>query len=99
MNWELADAGDIRFNTDTQTFEIYDGKSWIECDRAGLRDTPILTEKEIALDDFQNETINKMIEMGRQYLEELYASDENYFNKLLEKLESSQNQTELTYIE
>jgi hypothetical protein len=49
MNWELALAGDVRFNTDTQMMEIYDGKKWFQT-RPGLRDTPTLTEKEKALD-------------------------------------------------
>ena len=28
-------TGDMRFNTDKQTLEIYDGNSWVVCDRAG----------------------------------------------------------------
>jgi hypothetical protein len=36
MNWELAPvAGDIRYNPDTQMLEVYDGNSWVVCDRAG----------------------------------------------------------------
>ncbi len=28
-------TGDMRYNPDTQTLEIYDGNSWVVCDRAG----------------------------------------------------------------
>ena len=30
MNWELALAGDMRYNPDTQMIEVYDGNSWTE---------------------------------------------------------------------
>ena len=42
-------AGDTRFNHNTQMLEIYDGTKWFQS-KPGLRDTPIPTEKEIALD-------------------------------------------------
>ena len=42
-------AGDVRFNETTKMLEIYDGTKWFQS-RPGLRDTPIPTEKEIALD-------------------------------------------------
>jgi hypothetical protein len=29
MNWELALAGDMRFNPDTQMLEVYNGKDWV----------------------------------------------------------------------
>jgi len=29
MNWELALAGDMRYNPDTQMIEVYNGKDWI----------------------------------------------------------------------
>ncbi len=50
MNEDRAFPGDMRFNIDTQMTEIYDGKKWFQT-RPGLRDTPTLTEKEIALDE------------------------------------------------
>ncbi len=30
MNWELALAGDMRYNPTTQMLEVYDGNSWTE---------------------------------------------------------------------
>jgi len=50
MNGDRAFAGDMRFNIDTQMTEIYDGKKWFQT-RPGLRDIPILTEKEKALNE------------------------------------------------
>ena len=29
MNWELALAGDMRYNPDTQMIEVYNSKDWI----------------------------------------------------------------------
>ena len=57
----------------------------------------IYTENEISLDDYRKQNIDTLIDVARQYLEELYISDDNYFNNLLEKLENSNN-NELTYI-
>ena len=56
----------------------------------------IFTENEISLDDYRKQNIDGLIDVARQYLEELYISDDNYFNNLLEKLESSDN-NQLTY--
>ena len=46
----MSYAGDVRLNHTTQRLEIYDGTKWFQS-RPGLRDTPIPTEKEIALDE------------------------------------------------
>lgn len=43
-------------------------------------DTPI------ALDDFSQSSVNNLVDMGRAYLEEMYASDDNYLNRLIENL-------------
>jgi hypothetical protein len=51
----------------------------------------VFTEEEISLDDFSKDNIDGLIEIARQYMEELYYSDHNYFNNLLEKLETSNN--------
>jgi len=56
----------------------------------------IFTESEISLDDYRKQNIDTLIDVARQYLEELYISDDNYFNSLLEKLEKTNN-NELTY--
>ncbi len=42
----------------------------------------------IALDDCQPETIDQLLEMSRQHIEELYASDDNQLGKLFELLDS-----------
>lgn len=56
----------------------------------------IFSEYQIKMDDFSKENIDNLIELARQYLEELYASDNNYFNKLLDKLENVHDKNELT---
>jgi len=40
----------------------------------------------ITLDAYRESDINNLIEIGRQYVEELYASDDNTMNKLIEFL-------------
>ena len=47
----------------------------------------IWMENEIKLNDYSEETLNKMQEMANEYIEELCFSDTNSFNKLLEDLE------------
>jgi hypothetical protein len=61
INWELALAGDIRYNPTTQMMEVYNGKSWItvapqstdEVRRVGDVDEFIheITKKNEALDE------------------------------------------------
>jgi hypothetical protein len=46
-------------------------------------------EKPIGLDAFDDISLNNLYEMGRQYIEELDASEENQFNKLIEKLKEN----------
>ncbi len=50
-------AGDVRINQTTKMLEIYDGTKWFQS-KPGLRDTPIPTEKEIALDELFKGTPN-----------------------------------------
>ncbi|CAF1055942.1 unnamed protein product [Brachionus calyciflorus] len=49
----------------------------------------VFTEKEISFDDYNENNLNNLVEYSRQYIEELYISDENYFNKLLARLETN----------
>ena len=35
MNSDRALTGNMRYNSDTQMLEIYDGNCWVVCDRAG----------------------------------------------------------------
>jgi patatin-like phospholipase/acyl hydrolase len=46
-------------------------------------------EKPIGLDAFDDISLNNLYEMGRQYIEELDASEDNLFNKLIEKLKEN----------
>ena len=45
-------------------------------------------ESPIALDDHSDDTLETLLEMGRQYIEELHNSEENRLGKLFELLES-----------
>ena len=47
-------------------------------------------EKPISLDAFDDNSLNNLYEMGRQYIEELDASEENQLNKLVENLKDDQ---------
>lgn len=51
----------------------------------------IWLEYPIALDDYRKDSIKKLLEFGNQYIEELYCSDDNRMNKLLEFLESDKS--------
>jgi predicted glycosyl hydrolase (DUF1957 family) len=59
----------------------------------------VFSEYEIKMDDTSDQNVNNLVEMGRQYIEELYAMDSNFFNKLLEKLENVNRYNQLTFYE
>lgn len=43
-------------------------------------------DKPIELDSISQDKLGYLVECGRQTVEEMYFDDENYFNKLIERL-------------
>jgi hypothetical protein len=60
MNWELALTGDMRYNPDTQMFEVYNSKDWIAF-------APHSINQVTNVDEYINEALKK------QALDELFG--------------------------
>jgi hypothetical protein len=43
-------------------------------------------ENPISLDSYDEHSLNSLMEMARQYIEELKIGEDNFFNKLIERL-------------
>ena len=75
-------------NTDIQMRRLLNDRDYNGWQLPMYNRLQVLLENPIALDAQSPEVIATLLELGRQHVEELYANDDNYMNKLLEFLEN-----------
>ena len=75
-------------NTDIQMRQLLNDRDYNGWSLPMYNRWQVLLEQPIALDAQSPRAIDTLLECGRQHIEELYADDDNYMNKLLEFFEN-----------